>query len=114
MTRYVWQGDQWVNARTGEPMEKPFAGQVVAPRVMPDIPEYASPITGEVIGSRSARREDLIKHDCYEIDPPKQKRGLRNPHFAAKRGLKVREDGPIKDVAKEREALRKRRAIPGV
>ncbi len=35
-----------------------------------DIPDYASPVTGEIISGRVARREDLKKHDCFEMDPP--------------------------------------------
>jgi hypothetical protein len=35
---------------------------IVAPFVMPDLPPYESPITGEVIDGRRQRREDLKRH----------------------------------------------------
>ena len=86
MTTYVWRDGQFVDKRTGEPMHKPYEGQICAPMICPDIPEYRSPIDGSLISSRSARREDLKKNDCYEIDPPKP-RGFKNARFAAKHGL---------------------------
>lgn len=92
--RYVWRGG-WVDRKTGAPMEKPYAGQVVAPIVMPDIPEYASPIDGRVITSRSERLEDLKRNNCVEagdagMSPTKGK--IKNKAFAAKRGLTVSEE----------------------
>lgn len=62
------------------------------PMVMRDIPEYDSPVTGKPITSRSHRREDLKKHGCVEVDPPKRKRGLINPKFAKKHGARVCEE----------------------
>lgn len=93
--RYVWRRGQFVNRATGEPMDKPFAGQIVAPNVMPDIPEYASPIDGRVITSRSERLDDLKRNNCVEAgdlgcSPTGGK--IRNKAFAAKRGLTVSEE----------------------
>lgn len=86
-------------------MDKPFKGQVCRPFYSPDIPDYQSPIDGRWITSRTHRREDLKRNDCIELDPPKKKRGLRNPHFAKKHGLRTTEDAPLKDVEKERATL---------
>lgn len=86
MSVYVWRNG-WVDKKTGAPMPKPYAGQVVAPMVVSDIPEYRSPINGELITSRSQRREDLKKNGCVEIDPPKRPRGFKNARFARKHGL---------------------------
>lgn len=66
--------------------------QIRSPMVMRDIPDYQSPIDDRWITSRSWRREDLRRNDCYEVDPPKRKRGLINPRFAAKRGKRVCEE----------------------
>lgn len=88
MTTYVWR-DGWKDKRTGEPMPKPFAGQICAPMVVSDIPEYRSPINGALITSRSHRREDLARHDCVEIDPPKRPRGFKNARFAVKHNLPI-------------------------
>lgn len=93
--RYVWRNGQFVHRKTGEPMQKPYAGKVVAPIVMPDIPEYRSPIDGRMISSRSERIEDLKRNGCVEagdagMSPTKGR--IKNKAFAAKRGLTVSEE----------------------
>ena len=40
-----------------------------APTVLTDIPGYQSPVTGKYIEGRVARREDLKRTGCREIDP---------------------------------------------
>lgn len=92
MTTYVWRGDHFADKRTGEPMHLPYAGEIVAPMVVPDIPDYRSPIDGRVIGSRSARREDLARNNCVEVDPPRRPRGFKNPAYAKKHGLPLNEE----------------------
>lgn len=75
-------------------MDKPFAGQVVMPAVISDIPEYSSPIDGKMITSRSQRRDDLARNNCVEFEPSMSptKGKFRNKHFCAKRGIKVSEE----------------------
>jgi putative FmdB family regulatory protein len=51
--------------------------QVVAPMVMPDIPAYQSPVTGQWVNSRAQRREDLRRHDCVEYEPSMKDHALR-------------------------------------
>lgn len=94
MARYVWRDGEFKDRATGEPMAKPFAGQIVMPSVVSDIPEYRSPIDGRVIGSRSERRDDLKRNNCVEYEPSLSptKGKYRNPHFCAKRGLDVSEE----------------------
>ena len=89
---YVYRNGAFINKRTGEPMVVPPRDGVCCPRVHSDIAEYRSPIDGTLIGSRSTRRYDLEKNGCIEMDPPKKHRGYRNARFAAKHGLKLRED----------------------
>lgn len=91
--RYFWKGDGFYT-RDGQPMAKPFAGQIVMPHVQSDIPEYRSPIDGKVIGSRSQRRDDLKKHNCVDArDFPSPTGGkFRNEAFCKKHGLKVSEE----------------------
>lgn len=64
------------------------------PTVMSDIPEYASPIDGRMITSRSARRDDMARNNCVDArDFPSPTGGkIRNKDFAAKRGLQVSEE----------------------
>ena len=64
----------------------PFVPNV--PYVVSDIPGYRSPINGEWIEGRKARREDLKRNDCVERDPPARKRGYRNKRFCEKYGLR--------------------------
>ena len=90
--RYVWRGGRFRDPRTGEPMQVPEGNDVCCPAVVSDIQEYRSPIDGRPITSRSARRYDLEANDCVEAEPPKRKKGYRNPKFAAKRGLALNEE----------------------
>lgn len=75
-------------------MEKPFAGKIVMPHVMSDIPAYQSPIDGRVIGSRSERRDDLKRNNCLDArDFPSATGGkFKNRDFCAKHGLSVSEE----------------------
>ena len=41
----------------------------VAPHVWSDIPEYQSPLGKHLISSRSARKEELKRNGCREIEP---------------------------------------------
>lgn len=60
---------------------------ICMPYIMSDIKPYKSIVGDEKwITSRSWRREDLIRNNCTEMDPPKHK-GFKNARFARKRGL---------------------------
>lgn len=37
--------------------------------IIPDLPAYESPVTGQRIEGRVARREDLKRNGCVEYDP---------------------------------------------
>lgn len=89
MTTYVWRNGRFVDKATGEPMQVRDPNAICRPYVVSDIPEYASPIDGRMITTRSERREDLKRNGCVEVDPPKHGRALRNKRFAAKHGLPV-------------------------
>ena len=92
MARYFWRNGRFED-RDGNPMDAPFAGQIVAPMVVSDIPEYRSPIDGRPITSRSHRREDLKRNNCVEYEPSLFKdRGFKNKRFAEKHRLPMRED----------------------
>lgn len=96
MTRYVRRDGVMVDRATGVPMltEAQRMAPVQCPMVLSDIPEYASPIDGRMITSRSERREDLLRNNCVEAGDIKSPTGgkIRNKAFAAKRGLKVSEE----------------------
>lgn len=90
--RYIWKGDGFYSRETGEkmPVRK---GALCAPTVLSDIPEYASPIDGKMITSRSQRREDFKKHNCVDARDFKSPTNgeYRNKAFCEKRGLQVSE-----------------------
>jgi hypothetical protein len=52
-----------------------------------DTPGYTSPVTGEWIEGRRARRYDLEKHNCIDQREIAQPRKFKNRRFAEKRGL---------------------------
>jgi hypothetical protein len=92
MPRYVWKDGHFRDPRTGEPMPLPERDTICMPRVISDLPDYVSPVTGQVVSGRAARREDLKRNDCVELDPPKRPRGYKNPSFAHKRGLRTNDE----------------------
>jgi hypothetical protein len=62
------------------------------PYVQSDIPAYKSPLGNGVIDGRSARREELKRNNCREVDPSEWRPTYRNPNFAQKRGLSLSRD----------------------
>ncbi|WP_420960131.1 hypothetical protein [Brucella sp. IR073] len=91
---YVWRKGGFVDKRTGEAMDLPYAGEICMPAVISDIPEYRSPVDGKPITSRSERREDLKRNNCVEYEPSLSptKGKIKNKAFAARHGLKVSEE----------------------
>ena len=73
--RYVWdntaKGISGKGARGGwvprDQVEQPK--RVAGPMVRSDLPAYKSPLGTGVIDGRAARREDLKRGDCREVDP---------------------------------------------
>ena len=90
MARYVWRNGEFVDPTTNQPMDLPFKGQITLPHMRGDIQPYTSPITGQIVDGRAARREELKRHNCIEAgDKPRLNRGkVRNEKFARKHGLK--------------------------
>lgn len=57
------------------------------PYVRGDIPTYISPITNKPVEGRRARREDLARSGCREVDPSECRPTYKNYEFCQKRGL---------------------------
>lgn len=70
--RYFWRDGRFVD-RNDRAMPIPERDGICMPRVQSDLQEYASPIDGKPITSRSHQREDLKKNDCVLSDRPRQK-----------------------------------------
>jgi hypothetical protein len=90
MTTYVFRDGRFVDKRTGEPMLTGDEPLVAMPQYMPDVPHYASPIDGQMITSRSHRREDLKRNNCVDAgDLPRLNGGfIKSEKFARKHGLR--------------------------
>lgn len=91
MTTYVYRNGRMVDKATGLPMlnQEERARPPQCPRVMGDYEGYLSPVTGEWIEGKRARRYDLEKHNCIDArELPSPTNGkLKNKRFAKKRGL---------------------------
>lgn len=68
MTKYVFRNGNLVNKATGEPLVTEDR-EICAPYITSDLPAYRSPVTGQMVDGRSARREDLKRSGCRECDP---------------------------------------------
>lgn len=66
--RYVWRDGCFRDRDTNEPMELPER-DVCAPLIVSDLPAYMSPLGTGVIDGRAARREDMKRGNCREVDP---------------------------------------------
>lgn len=85
---YVWRNGAWRDKVTGKPMELPEGDVIASPMVISDLPPYLSPLGTGIIDGRKARREDLARHGCREIDPSEFKPEYYNAKFARKHGKK--------------------------
>jgi hypothetical protein len=94
MARYFWRNGEFVD-REGREMPIPDrGGRLCAPSVVSDITDYASPIDGRMITTRSQRRDDLRRNGCVEYEPSLSptKGKIKNARFAKKYGLQVSEE----------------------
>ncbi|HCE07466.1 MAG TPA: hypothetical protein DEQ40_02475 [Oxalobacteraceae bacterium] len=58
---------------------------IVPPAVAPDLPGYASPVTGKWIEGRSARREDLRRTGCRPYEDGEREEYNRQAAYAEKK-----------------------------
>jgi hypothetical protein len=90
MPKYTYRDGKLVDD-TGLPMlnQEERSRPPQTPRVVGDLPGYTSPVTGEWIDGRRARRYDLEKHGCVDArDLPSPTGGkFRNKKFAEKHGV---------------------------
>lgn len=65
--------------RDGELVEKRPESRAACPYVIPDLPDYESPIDGSVVHGRSGRREDFKRTACrpYEGREQEEKEAAR-------------------------------------
>lgn len=88
MTRYVWnRATQQFIDRDGQPLEAP--DRISAPLILSDMPAYESPLGTGMIEGRRARREDLKRGGCREVDPSEHRMKFVNKSWAKRRGYPV-------------------------
>lgn len=78
--REVYYAAKWASAAKN-------VSDLPMPYVRSDLPAYQSPVTGKVIEGRAARREDLARAGCREVDPSEYKPVYKNYEFCQKRRL---------------------------
>jgi hypothetical protein len=87
MASYVWRDGKFVDKRSGDPMlsdTERKSTTICTPYIRSDLPGYISPVTGKWIEGRSARREDLARTGCREVDPTEYKPLYQNYEFCQK------------------------------
>ena len=57
-----------------------------SPQVYGDLPEYLSPVTGLPVDGRYARREDLKRSGCREVDPSEFKPAYKSEKLRKRYG----------------------------
>jgi hypothetical protein len=83
--RYFWRDGAWRDS-DGNKMEAHGDG-VCAPAVQSDTPEYYSIASGKMVDGRRARRDDLARTGCREVDPSEGPKTVRSKALAKKLGL---------------------------
>lgn len=78
----------------------------VFPNIMRDTPEYVSPITHRPVDGRAARREDLKRAECREVDPSEWRPVAHDPAQAVRYGLTHEPPPPTPEYVADWQANR--------
>lgn len=93
MPIYVYdpEQDRMVDKKTGLPMVGNYeaAQPLQCPRVMGDIEPYLSPVDGQYVSGRKAKRDDLKRTNSVDYDDIRDRkpRRFKNERFAKKYGV---------------------------
>jgi len=90
-TREWVSPDEYLNRKAARKGPSPTS-PLPTPYTMPDTPEYVSPVGTGLVNGRVARREDLKRAECREVDPGEYKPTYVNKSWAKKRGFKFTEE----------------------
>jgi hypothetical protein len=66
--KHVWRDGKWVDKATGLPTPDVSDG-LHTPTILSDLPAYYSVASNKWIDGRAARRDDLARTGCREVDP---------------------------------------------
>lgn len=91
MARHYWDREtrEWV-----EYDHRAVCAAPKGPFIVSDIPAYKSPLGTGLIDGRAARREDLRRGGCREVDPSEYRPTYHNKEFARKLGKEWAGDLP--------------------
>ncbi len=87
--RYVWRDGKFRDKRTGKPMKVKDENAVCRPYVQSDMAPYLSVASNQMVDGRRARREDLKRTGCREVDPSEGLPGCRTEKWAKRLGMDV-------------------------
>lgn len=72
--KYIWSGGDFIPAEQYV-RPAPARSHLPCPHIMGDLPAYASPLSGQVIEGRFARKEEMKRHNVREVDPSERPEG---------------------------------------
>jgi hypothetical protein len=104
LTTYVLRGGKLVEKHKAPPRNVHY--------VQSDLPAYKSPLGTGMIDGRAARREDLKRGNCREVDPSEHKvEGYYTERFARATGKPLIERPTRSDPRAENRAMFERAGI---
>jgi hypothetical protein len=110
MTTYVFRKDKDGKLVLVEKHKAPPRN--AGPFIQSDLPAYKSPLGTGVIDGRAARREDLKRGNCREVDPSEHKvEGYYTERFARATGKPLIERPTRVDPRAENRAMFERAGI---
>ncbi len=86
--RYFWRNGDWVD-KDGNPAPNLSDG-IHTPQIISDLPGYKSVASGKWVEGRSARRDDLARTGCREVDPSEGPKFANTKKWADRLGLEHR------------------------
>lgn len=84
---YVLRNGRMVNKQTGEPLNDNDEYVPSVPYVAPDLPAYYSHASLKMVEGRTARREDLKRTGCREVDPSEGPKTCKTEKWARRLGV---------------------------
>jgi hypothetical protein len=87
--RLVWRDGKWRDKKTGKPTKVKDENAICRPYIQPDLPAYMSVVSNKMIDGRTARREDLKRSGCREVDPSEGLPGCRTEKWAKRLKMDV-------------------------
>lgn len=86
MTTYVLKGNRLVDKATGKPTPDVSTG-IHVPQIQSDLPAYFSVASGKWVDGRRARRDDLKRTGCREVDPSEGPKYCTSKKWAERLGM---------------------------